>query len=774
MSGPLRLLLVLLVLAAAPLARAQAPAPDDGPDDGLVINVAWGFTGVVVGERWTPVRLNLSSGTRAQSGVIEITYRQDGAQYAKISLPFATTPGRVVPLEAVLALPNNCERIDIRALDDRGRRLLSRTISTDEDDPASQMPLIVGAEGATLLSVGNTSLVESLTKLRAGVVSPDKIKDAGEDDAGAQTRTQTTRQPPTPPLPPGTRIALARPTSADDSDPWSLLAVWGVDAKTLPSSWMAYDALAAVVIHAGEIARLRPDALASLRRWLEAGGSVVVLADAPDADAWRMLLAPGAGDTLLRLAPPTRIPPPSVLRVLVAEAADQAPARPITLSPRAQRLGWTTRWDLEDGSALLAEGPAGFGWLTILGVHPQRVGALASHDNTARVWHDALAPIVEDWTESAPERDWYYRWDTSGALPRHQGAIASILDHTLRVPTPGVGVFVVLVLFVVALAALVGPVDAVVLKRLRRRQLSWATALAYTAGASLLAAAIPLAMRSGQGVYSRASGVDVLAPQIGAAAQRTALSSVFSSGSGRLDVVGADPASWWRAVSPVSAYSEILGGPTFNTAQSARATPTGLARGNTPVEGNARVWTLRTTLDQGPTTPPLVTIEPINDGRSWRVRIIGIGAINRVVNAHVMLPMQGGARTWVVADSVVEPDGGLSLVFPADTTIAAHRPEPWSSSGVEDEDASMLWQYTRDTSYEPSRFFDLPGAWRRTRAIDAYVGPGACALVTLELWRDEPDVTISRASQTSVLEVYRVVVPLPERAPSNTPEEPAP
>ncbi len=727
-----RLLVALLVLASASPALAQAPDEDE-----FSVLVEWGYSGVLVAERWMPIRLEVSSGDRAVSGVFEISYRQDAAQNARITLPFATTPGRAVPVEAVVCVPPGCEEMTIRAIDERGRRLASMRIEATPDDPLRQMPLVITAEGATFLCVGDDSLLRALDDLRKTGDPPDD-----DDRAAAQV----------------------------DVDPWAQLIAWPGFVSAAPSSWMAYDAATAVVLPAGQLTALRPEALSALRQWLESGGTIVLLADAPDADAWRMLMAPGVADSIARLGAPTTVPTPAALADAVGDAAPEVAARPITLTDRARSMGWTTRWAAGE-HALLAEGPVGFGWVTLLGVHPRRVGAIVSDQNTADVWHDALKPLVEEWTDAAPERNWYPTWNASGALPRHKSAISTILDHTLRVETPGMGVLIVLVSFVVLLAVLVGPVDAIVLRKLRKRRLSWATALAYTAVATLLAASVPAAMRSGRTVYTRASAVDVLAPGLGGGAHQTSLSSIFAAGSERLSIDDPPPSSWWRPVSALSSWSEVLGGPTFNTAQSSRATSEGLVRGNVPRPSSLRLWTLRTTIDQGPATPPLVTAQL--DGASCVVRVPGLGGIDRIETAHARLPGADGAATWVGAEWATDSDGALVLRLPASPGgVASPMPEAWSPVRPEDESRYTPWSYTGYLGYQPSRFFDLPGAWRRSRAIDAYINAGSIAMIVLEVWRDEPSVAITSSADTAALEVYRILVPLPPAA--DSPEEPTP
>ncbi|MEZ6241574.1 MAG: hypothetical protein R3B57_00870 [Phycisphaerales bacterium] len=715
------LALVVLALASS-LARAQAPASD--PDQ-IAIEVSWGFSGAMVAERWSPVRFNISTGSRAVSGEVRITYRQDAAQDMAIALPFATTPGKTVPIEAALALPLGCDLVRVRVIDDRGKRLASMDFRSDADDPALFLPNILTSEGATVLELGGTTLPVAALAIQQR--PPGKEWD---DPPGAGTW-------------------------------WPLVSVWRVNPDHLPTSWMSYDGVSAIVIEARQLTSLRPDVLLALRRWLESGGAMVVLA-ADAGDGWSLIAPRVEGEAIASLAPATSVSRPSELRPLVREAAEEIAARPITLSPAAERLGWRARWELRhDAGALLIEGPVGFGWLTILGTRPERVPKVASDAEAAAIWRNALNPSVGRWIRPREGRVWYNQWGASGATPQHQGAIASILDHILRVPTPGLGVFIVLVLFIVLLAALVGPVDAIVLKKLRRRQLSWATALAYTLVASVLAAGIPVAMRSGNTIYSRASCVDVLAPQLGSRAERSALSSVFAATSGRVGVENPAPGSWWRPVSALASYFDVPAGPTLSTLQSARATPTGVVRENVPdpaIPGALRLWTLRTTLDQGPTSAPLVSIEAGERPSECRVRLIGLDGVERITQADVRLPARTKQR-WTTPATTIESDG-VTITFDAAAIGMPAPPRDWLPADKQDDDTD--WEYAAGAAYRPARFLDLPGAWRRTSAIDQYAVYGQCALIYLELWRAAPDVSITRPADVATLEVYRVVVPLPE------------
>lgn len=729
----LALLLVLTPALTTTQARAQAPADLLADDDERVrFWVHWGFDGSsMIAERWTPLKIFIGSGPRAVSGTIEITYRQDASQTMRLSLPFSTTPGVYVPVEAVLALPSGCQSISVRVLDERGRRLRARTFSRNASRAEEQMPQILPSTGVPLLNVGVDGLEQVSPSLRGETFGADQL----------------TRR-------------------FSGSETWSRLTLFNAPPNTLPASWMAYDAVSAIVLDDSEIGAIPQASLTAISDWVYAGGTLVLVADDP-GQRWRSLLSRPGWASPVRLAPSTSIGASDELSDLV-EVSPSASARPIALTGAAP--GWSQRWQMPGLGSLIAEGPVGAGWVILLGVDPRRVPAIVSEDETAYLWREILREPVNAWVDELPDLNYYWGssgFDPSGATPRHRSAIASILDSTLRAPPPGVGVFVLIILSVVVLALLLGPFDAIALKMMRKRQHSWATALLYIAIACVPASLAPVVLRSGATVHARSRCVDTLPPALGGGSFQTGLSSIFAGAPGPIRFLDPQPGSWWRPVSSLQTWRSTRGtGATLSCDQSARSTPQGLIRQTTPDQrrGNTqRLWTLRTTLDQGrAATSPAAQV----DLKTSSLLVTGLAPEARVRSAVMVMSASDApgarGRRWIDLQPGAAEAGAYVSAFDLSSADPTP-PERWAIADIAEQEHWRWNAYARD--YAPARLADLPGAWARTRALDAYVASGAYALLLLEVEHQTSDAPISVRADTSVLEVHRIIVPLEGPAP---------
>lgn len=735
MSARLGLLLALMLALGAGAVRAQPPENPLGADDDerVRFTVFWGFDGTsMIAERWAPITIAITSGPRAVSGTIEITYRQDASQTMRLSLPFSTTPGVVVPVEAALALPSGSQGVSVRVLDERGRRLRARTFTNDASRDDEMAPHVLPPSTLPLLAVG----VDALASLAPALSG----------------------QPTTP-------ARAGRAAAEADEEFWTRLTAFKAIPQALPSAWMAYDGVAAVVIDDDQIEAIPRDAQNALREWVLAGGVIVLIADRPES-RWRSLLEPPGAPIPVRLAPTVSVEPTSELADLV-EPSPTLSARPITLTSAA--AGWSQRWRLPDGASLLAQGPLGAGWVILLGVDPKRLPAVISNDDTATLWRDVLRGTVAARLDETTDTRWYWGglgYQPSGATPRERAAIASVLDHTLRAPPPSAALFVLIIACVVLLALLLGPFDAIVLKRLNRRQHSWGTALLYIALACVPAALAPVLFRSGKTTHARARCVDTLPPELGALSLQSGLNATFAAAPGPVRFAGAAPGSWWRPVSSLQTWRTSSGaGATLSCLQGARATPRGLVRQTTPdpSRGNTqRLWTLRTTLDRG--RAPESPIASIDQG-AGRVRVGALPPGARVLSAVLVIrgdTLYSDARRWIT----LPPADASAGVYEATYDPALGEPAPpapWAGADVSEE---QLWRWNAlAQDYAPARLAELPGAWARTRALDAYVASGRYAMLLLEIEHASPDTPIDVPADVGALEVHRLIVPLEGSSP---------
>ena len=222
-----------------------------------------------------------------------------------------------------------------------------------------------------------------------------------------------------------------------------------LDIADLPDVSIAWRALDVLVLDDVDTSRLTAGQLTALRAWAENGGQLVVTG------------GPGGPKTAAAVA--------DLLPVTVGgvESADDLPALrafggapfaapgPYTLTGSSLRAGELLIH--EDGLPVLAHTPLGLGGVTFLALDP-KLAPLAGWVGHATVWETvaALSPTPGPWG--------YGIQDSYAAAQ----AISSIPG--LRLPSVWQ-----LLLFLFAYTLVIGPINFLVLRRLRRRELAWVT-----------------------------------------------------------------------------------------------------------------------------------------------------------------------------------------------------------------------------------------------------------------------------------------------------------
>src|SRR5207253_254748 len=124
------------------------------------------------------------------------------------------------------------------------------------------------------------------------------------------------------------------------------------------------------------------------------------------------------------------------------------PFREIALSGAAASKGWRIRQGFEVGETalrhgLIAEGPVGLGWVTLLGAEPARwvqpMPDKTAADITRDLWHLILKPVLERTrpVEDDPYQSWRVAADFSGGSgPDRETRCAThvCLDGIARTP----------------------------------------------------------------------------------------------------------------------------------------------------------------------------------------------------------------------------------------------------------------------------------------------------------------------------------------------------
>lgn len=727
--------------------------------DVLAIGARFGLGGVWTLERFAPMRVLLDGGGRAFSGVLEVSYRQDVTQETVQRVPFAVTPNAISEIEVIVCPSSDTERIQVVARDERGRRLGGRDFS-QRGRNGTQLPLGARENGPLIVSMTDS-------RVELGLDAWARRLDGNGDPV------------------------MAGRAGVRTSDPWAAVRVAPISADDLPRSWAGLDAASALIVRAEQVLALDADAAEAIEGWLHAGGTLVVLADGigPEYRQWPGVVGRDVvGRYVVAAAPaPLAVDGQEVRAILDQHAlrtsgveidgddpsdqlvpVSETTGRALRLTETGVRTGWRLRWLAGADTGLLAEGPLGLGWVVVLGIDPADLATGPRADVVAASWTNALSIFDgQSWETSG----WWGGWG-SGARPAHSRAISGAIEATLRVSPVGMGVAILLLAGGLVLVLLVGPIDAIVLHRLRLSHRSWLTAIGWIVLAAGAALAYPRLVRDGGGVLARYEAVDARLDDTGPRASvRTAVTSVYAGRTGPIRYADPPAGSWMRGVSTqMYGGSGVTSLPTLRMGQfrlagtdATRRTGwpgLGLPEDDAGRDAAQRMWTLRTVMDSGPAGDvPLpacrVVVEP-----EARVRIDGVPAAARAISIAVRHGEQwfDGGRFDLVAEPL--PDGAVA----ADLVRSPGVPAAWDAANENFGGGTRTWYGPNLPVQSFAASSLLPGAIRRGVAIDRLTEDGANALVLLAIEHAEPlgpgGLTVEPTGRANRLTVMRLVVPV--------------
>jgi hypothetical protein len=753
----LRLLLVLPGLVFAGAASGQSagpPPPPINPDPRIpvhVLRVDFGWDGVVPSDRWAPVVVWLWSGERAFHGSLELEYKQDATQRGRIVLGVSTTPGQVVPFEMCAAIPY------VPSFGPSGQQAMTLTIADADSgwDARYEFAAVPSGRGqlpeprvdpnaVIAVLVGDSS---AWTAFHTGTATPQTLEVEDQTPAGPQ-----------PPA-----VGQWMPGQQVPTDLWARAMGCRRPAATLPLAWAAYDGVEVVIAQADALAKADPRAREALLTWVMSGGRLILLLDG--AGGWWTQFLPTTGELVVADEPRIVRPGPDALAALKTQGvAAPIPARVLRVTPAGRLDGWRASWSVEGGDAssgLVARGPLGMGVVMLLGVDPQRLPPVVAHRATAALWRELVAGedlgvLPRHVRTIDPNASNYYWSMGSGSTPEVSSAIRTVLDAISQVPPISGSVFVIIAASMVALAAMLGPVDRIVLRRKGWSRWSWVSALAWIVLASLTAYAAPTWVRSGRTVVTRASVRDAVGPGPGGPALecRTGLTGVFA-GRPLRSRVEPTRAAWWRGISPMEWYRGNAGRFTIVEAAVDTASPRGLLPG--PLRQGQ--WTFRTLLDQRPPVERSIAEwgpQVVRVGSDWSVAVRGLPE-GAVVRTGALQTREGW---WLLSFAGATTERGDS-VFHADARVMymlAAPPDRW----VFKAPIGYYWQAgTGASTFASAASLNLPGVRSREEAATLRVAGGGWAMVLLEvtgLPDDSGFVLLDADRATTVF--LRMVVPL--------------
>lgn len=713
------------------------------------LKVSFGWDGLsLVAERWSPVAITLDSGADAIDGLLRIEYRQDHSQDVRLIQQVATTPGRSVRIEALVCVPRNTEEISVVLLSYEGERLAVERFG-GSSPRAAPLPVIRGGDNLPVVVIG------ARVGLKAAVI--DKL---------------ATEPRETDSLPSGADRVIQR------------------SPIDLPAASAAYHGLMLVVIDAASIQDIEPRALTALREWILGGGRAVVLSRGA-TPTWRALLPPGPVGELVRpLAPKVDAPPRQLIEDLRVVAVDpqsnkvaaSLPQRPMALTDRGIAEGWRLRWSMDgSGEGLIAEGPVGMGWLSIVGADPVQLADAFDEATTNTAWQAALL-IDRAVTKQPPPPDNSFSYEresaSSGGTLSEQAAVRRTLDATSDVPPLSDWIFVVICAAAVLLGLMLGVGDYFILGRKHRRN-SWATALGWITLASLAALIGPEFLGRGDTRLNRLTMIDLLMPagDERPLAFQTAVTGLWSGTRAQAHFVKAsnepqftDPAGpgmLWRGVSslelrgaetnPFAAVVDVIVRPTPNpTADQWGGLAPGTDASATIAPGGMRTgsWTLRSFLDSGRVAPSiLAAIGPGTRGWGSGAPVVRLGPLAPgVVARSGTLRYKHG---YFSLKFEPEPGAGdsVTLVAEVSANVEWSLRTPWMSMSAEDlQPGYFSTPYAsgriHSGAFRPGHALDLPTASGRSRAFEERLRSGRWAMILVELAKLPLDVRLSDRPQT--------------------------
>lgn len=804
-------LAILLLLSTA----AAGAAPPDPDDPTITIDFGWG--GQVVSGRWMPITVHVTCAAKPFEGILSVEYTDEGNQTSRIVRPVAGTPNKTISVPVLVNLPSRCSEMTFMLLPPAGRAVAIEKYNVFPRSGERQLPF---------RTISDPPIIVAIADAGGGGIAPESA--ALLADKG-----------------------LVAESAAGPRDS----AACSVAFASLPTVWAAYDGLLMLITDA-TTPPSDPRALAAVREWVLSGGRLVILAT-KGGDDWRRWFGPG--DPPIAIEDPATLPIPQSLqealhaktfhtgpapqtrpaparggrsqaeRAKKKEAAAQGPTEPpdkeaepansqpvpdfhpaatapqrrLNLTAAGQRAGWIIRWSggESDQSGDLAEGPIGFGWVTVLGVDPRRVSDVVLSRASRAVWSDALSMILADFRESVEPQQPGIPVVASLAVP---GSAAwspgsDVLSRVCDVPLPRTGVFIILAAVLGSLALLIGPVDALLLRALRMRHRSWATAIGWIALTTLIAYAAPRLGKSSETIVNRISVVDCLLPadsKSGAASGeplvwRTSVTGVFASATFQQTFTGAIEGSWWKGLSSNMMQNfdrPARAGPVTQTEQSladlgalgGEPDAWGGFRPDAPGRGSNllakstpfRVWTQRAFTDQARTKDALgiTHVQAEQVGGACRLRLaLPQGA--RISRGGVRI----GERWFQIDTARTSTSGEQTELFTLNAAAigvgASKHPgwAAWDSADWKEAAQNSVYRLNPSPGVRPANWMGLSGPDRRTQAINTMVARGQYAGVYLLVENLPPDVSFERGGIYHCSAALRLVVPLEETSGTGVP-----
>lgn len=747
----MKLILCILLLLLTPIAASAQQDRVDPEDNEVTVLADFGFADSVPGARFGPVRVHVRAQDENISGRIELDYIGRDGYTGRVIAPVDVAAGSETTVSMVVPIPALLEEVFLTLRSQRGARIAEAEYATLPSSTQIQFPTILAPSQELLLSytprVSAADIAESLVQGSIGYLPT--------------TRMRSTRQ-----------LLELTPEQATQFV-FSNLIGESVLVETLPLSHRAYEGVVAIIADSTTVLEADPRAIVAMHRWVIGGGRLIVLADMP-GDQWRRLLPPAVPIEAITLGAQQEIDVPAEFEGLTGKSVrEPLICRPIWLTLAAEDAGWSTRWQSTGGN-LLAEGPAGFGWVTLVGVRPGVVSG-GSQTGETRLWADVLTGASRGvYMPDHSHRTLLTRGNSWGELRVVEDVPVLVFDAIGSAPPIGSAAVALVAFVTVSLAIALGPVDFVLLKLVRLRHMAWLSALVWIVLASVIGFLAPNKMRSGASTLGRHTLIDTFAvnsalpgselnqQNVSVAELPDVLRSWSLSFSnyfaGSTDPISFSPAQnglYWSEYQGVQGRSAIVR--PLVTVQNPNSGSLDATRSSTPAPIRPGIWTTRVFLDSGPVETDLgIALEPIDEG--WSLSVDGLNA-ERLVAGQLRV----GDRFIPIRARDLNPQS--TQRFRLSETSATSEPIGLYDDPLNwDTDRRYLhnmYSNVRLETMSQSLLQLLPGPSERSHSIEQMLATGRYAIVELFVAGQPLNVTIEANDiEPSQSTMYRILVPI--------------
>ncbi len=459
--------------------------------------------------------------------------------------------------------------------------------------------------------------------------------------------------------------------------------------------------------------------------------------------------------------------------------AESILARPIRLHPALVIGGWQTS-AAPDQPALLAHGPAGLGYVTILTADPYLAAAEPGVEPARRAWLAARTPGLQDWVslplQPSSMRPQWGLWNqgSSGGNDLQRQAVTTALNHIAERPGRTLNptaILVALLACALLLAILLGPVDGLVLGIKRKLQWSWATALLWIVLTSILAGFTPWLFRGDLPTMRLSRTVeDIVIDQAGPAAWRTTIHGLFAASPGQRPLftnpADAPAGSVFRGVGVGQSWdsSPPLFAP-LALAQGTTLSPRGSETSIWPLPIQQGQWALRNLLSVGPISTsedrsPIRARVFRTAPQELRVEIDGISAAETAgCKVSSITLRHTSTRDFYIIDppAAGQSESTFTSAVGIGSTIPAYT-DPVASSTID-------WTpFASGSAMSPRRTFgdyqDAPGVQSHELAFESRLATGRWAMIIVDCVTESSSPPDQERAIASHQRTIRLLVPI--------------